>query len=100
MSAAPSLNPTVHDGRFELSASGSWTAVHAERLEALVARAGDEAAKSESISIDMRDVAAFDTFGAWLLERLVRRRSGAGQQTGIVGLRDEYRGLFSDVRRR
>ncbi|MFZ1109540.1 MAG: MlaE family lipid ABC transporter permease subunit [Rhodomicrobium sp.] len=97
MSAAPSLNPTVHDGRFELSASGSWTAVHAERLEALVARAGDEAAKSESISIDMRDVAAFDTFGAWLLERLVRRRSGAGQQTGIVGLRDEYRGLFSDV---
>ncbi len=97
MTAAPSLNATNHDGRFELSASGAWTAIHAEKLETLIGRAGDEAAQAESLSIDMRDVAAFDTFGAWLLERLIRRRSGAGQQTGIVGLREEFQGLFQDV---
>ncbi len=97
MSAAPSLNATAHDGRFELSAAGSWTAVHADKLEALIGRAGDEAAKAGAISIDMRDVAAFDTFGAWLLERLIRRRSGAGQQTAIVGLREEFQGLLKDV---
>jgi phospholipid/cholesterol/gamma-HCH transport system permease protein len=97
MSAAPSLNATVHDGLFQLSASGCWTAVHAEKLEAMIARAGDEAARAKSISIDMGGVAAFDTFGAWLLERLVRRRSGAGLETGIVGLREEFQGLLKDV---
>ena len=45
----------------------------------------------------MRGVAAFDTYGAWLLERLIRKRSGAGQQTGVVGLREEFQGLLQDV---
>jgi phospholipid/cholesterol/gamma-HCH transport system permease protein len=97
MSATPSLNATMHDGRFELLAAGSWTAVHASELEALIGRAASEAAKASDVSIDMRDVAAFDTFGAWLLERLIRARSGAGQATGIVGLREEYRDLLEDV---
>jgi len=87
----------MHDGRFELLASGSWTAVHAGDLEAAIGRAAEEAAEAGDVSIDMRDVAAFDTYGAWLLERLIRRRSGAGQQTGVVGLRMEFQGLLQDV---
>ncbi len=98
MSATPSLNATMHDGRFELLASGSWTAVHAAELETLIGRAADDVAKAGNVSIDMHEVAAFDTFGAWLLERLIRRRSGAGQETGVVGLRDEFQGLLQDVR--
>ncbi len=97
MSATPSLNANVHDGRFELAASGSWTAVHAGELEAVISKAGDDAAKAGDVSIDMRNVAAFDTYGAWLLERLIRKRSGAGQQTGIVGLREEFQGILQDV---
>src|SRR5664279_1638686 len=97
MSATPSLNATTDDGRLELLASGAWTAVHAGELEAAIGRAADEAAKAGDVSIDMRNVAAFDTYGAWLLERLIRRRSGAGQQTGVVGLREEFQGLLQDV---
>jgi phospholipid/cholesterol/gamma-HCH transport system permease protein len=97
MSATPSLNANVHDGRFELLASGAWTAVHAGELETAIGRAADEAAKAGDVSIDMRDVAAFDTYGAWLLERLIRKRCGAGQQTGITGLREEFQGLLQDV---
>ena len=97
MSATPSLNATMHEGRFELLASGSWTAIHAGELEAAIGRAAEEAAKAGDVSIDMRDVAAFDTYEAWLLERLIRKRSGAGQQTGVVGLRAEYQGLLQDV---
>ncbi len=93
----PSLNANVHDGRFELAASGSWTAVHAGELEVVIGRAANDAAKAGDVSIDMRNVAAFDTYGAWLLERLIRKRSGAGQQTGIIGLREEFRGLLQDV---
>ena len=97
MSATPSLSANVHDGRFELLASGSWTAIHAGELEAAISKAAGDAAKSGDVSIDMRNVAAFDTYGAWLLERLIRKRLGAGQQTGIVGLRDEFQGLLQDV---
>ncbi len=97
MSATPALTSAVQDGRFELTASGSWTAVHAEELEALIGRAGDEAAKAETVSIDMRGVAAFDTFGAWLLERLVRRRLSAGHHTAVAGLREEFQGLLRDL---
>src|SRR5271166_6756755 len=81
MSATPSLNANLHDGE----------------LEAAIGRAADEVAKAGEVSIDMRDVAAFDTYGAWLLERLIRQRSGAGQQTGVVGLREEFQGLLQDV---
>jgi phospholipid/cholesterol/gamma-HCH transport system permease protein len=98
MSAAPGLNAAVHDGCFELSASGAWTAVHADKLESLIGRASDEAAKAGAVVIDMRDVAAFDTFGAWLLERLIRSRSAAGQETRVSGLRDEFQGLLQDLR--
>ena len=97
MSATPSLNANVHDGCFELLASGSWTAVHAGELEAAIGRAAGEVARAGDVSIDMRDVAAFDTYGAWLLERLIRKRSGDGRQTGIVGLREDFQGLLQDV---
>ncbi len=97
MSATPSLNANAHDGHIELAASGSWTAVHAGKLEAVISKAADDSAKAGDVSIDMRNVAAFDTYGAWLLEQLIRKRSGAGQQTGIVGLREEFQGLLKDV---
>ena len=97
MSATPSLKAARQDGRFALSASGAWTAVHAGELEAAIGRAADEAAKAGDVSIDMREVAAFDTYGAWLLERLIRTRSAAGQRTGVAGLREEFLGLLQDV---
>ncbi len=97
MSAAPSLSARQQGGGFELVASGSWTAVHAADLETLITRAGEDASAELEVSIDMRDVGAFDTFGAWLLERLIRARASAGQRTGIAGLKDEFQGLLRDV---
>jgi phospholipid/cholesterol/gamma-HCH transport system permease protein len=96
MSEAPSLSATQHGDRFGLLASGSWTAAHAGQLERLT---GDELAGHAGISIGMRNVSAFDTFGAWILERLIRSRAAAGRQTLVVGLRDEFQGLFEDMHR-
>ena len=97
MSMTPSLRATLHGDSFELLASGSWTAIHAGELEALIDHTADEVSKARDVSIDMRNVGAFDTFGAWLLERLIRERSRAGQRTGIVGLRNEFQGLLQNV---
>ncbi len=97
MDQAPALNARLQGERCELTASGSWTAVHAGDLETLAGRAASEAANARDVSIDMTNVGAFDTFGAWLLERLIRERSQKGLQIGIVGLREEFKGLLQDV---
>lgn len=94
MGSAPLLASASANGRLELTASGSWTARHAEELERLIAglsRSGEPG------SIDMRAVAALDTFGAWLLERLVRDRSERGYEMQIVGLPERYSGLIDKM---
>ncbi len=48
-----------------------------------------------SASIDMHKVEAFDTYGAWLLERLVRDRKARGGETSIVALPEHYRDLIT-----
>ena len=66
------LTSQLKGERLELAAAGSWTAAHAGELETLVDRVAGEAAQAKNVSIDMAGVREFDTFGAWLLERLTR----------------------------
>ncbi len=105
MHTAPALNllPEREDRELAagesltLAAAGSWTAGHASELEAAIAAAAQLVSPVRGISIDMQDVGAFDTYGAWLLERLVRERSRADLHTEIAGLREEYQGLLTGV---
>jgi len=86
MGNAPLLTTEFEDEQLRLSASGSWTAANAGKLEALVNSVAREAPRARSMSIDMSAVRGFDTFGAWLLERLTRLFSLAGGKAEIVGL--------------
>ena len=56
-----------------------------------------EAPKARSMSIDMAHVRGFDTFGAWLLERLTRLFSVAGGKAEIVGLPAHDRKLLEEM---
>ncbi|MGD9501809.1 MAG: STAS domain-containing protein, partial [Methyloceanibacter sp.] len=80
------LTSQLKGERLELAASGSWTAAHAGELETLVDGAASQAAAAKNVSIDMGGVREFDTFGAWLLERLTRAWSSAGAELEIVGM--------------
>jgi len=95
----PHLSSTVRDGRLELVAAGCWTAGHAEELDLLIEDAARESASARAAAINMREVAAFDTYGAWLLERLVRAWQAGGQHLRILELPDQYRGLLEEVHR-
>ncbi|MGH6735882.1 MAG: ABC transporter permease [Methyloceanibacter sp.] len=83
--------------RLELAAGGSWTANHAGELEALIDRLTSETPKAKNVSIDMAGVREFDTFGAWLLERLTRQWSAAGREAVIVGLPEHDLGLLEEM---
>jgi len=92
------LSTSVVDGRLVLVAGGSWTAAHAHEIEGLIDGLNGEApAGAGAVSLDMRGVRALDTFGAWLVERLLRDWRSRGRQAEIVGLPDHYRGLLENV---
>lgn len=97
MSGEPLLSGALRGERLELAAAGAWTAENAGALEPIIDHMRDEAPAARSVAIDMRAVERLDTFGAWLLERLIRERSSRGQEARIVGLPEHYRGLIAEV---
>jgi len=94
LSGKPTLSVAADSPNLAFAASGAWTAAHADELEALVDGIGANEA-DEGASIDMHKVEAFDTYGAWLLERLIRARKARGRETRIVALPEHYQGLVT-----
>ncbi len=94
MTVRPLLSRAVRDGKHELAAAGSWTAPHAAELERLVdSIAGDVDA------INMGGIEAFDTYGAWLLERLRRTTEAQGRGMRVLDLAERYQPLLDQVHR-
>ena len=99
MSSRPTLMRLGTGQRLELAAGGSWTANHASELEPLVETHVRSVPTKVGMTIDMRGVSEFDTFGAWLLERLTRAWASADREAKIINLQDHYRGLLDEVHR-
>jgi phospholipid/cholesterol/gamma-HCH transport system permease protein len=91
------LESVQEGGRLRLSAGGAWTALNARALEPLIEA---ETARRETIAqvdVDMARVERLDTFGAWLLERLLRDFTARGCATRVHGLRESDRALIQTV---
>jgi phospholipid/cholesterol/gamma-HCH transport system permease protein len=98
MSVAALLTGTVSGERLDLAAAGEWTADHADALEKQVMQATPaQPGAVKSLRIDMRGVAKLDTYGAWLLERLLRGSREQGVLTDVVGLPDQFRVIVDTV---
>jgi len=80
----------------ELSAAGSWTAEYASAIEPQVDAATRDVT-ARSIAINIARVDYLDTYGAWLIERAMRIWKTQGREARLVGLREDYRGLFDKV---
>jgi phospholipid/cholesterol/gamma-HCH transport system permease protein len=87
---------TPGEGRLAIAGSGAWTADNATRLESSIddARPND----ASKLEIDMGDVKEFDTYGAWILERLMRG-DGRPRQVSLVRLPERFHDLVENVRR-
>ena len=97
MILSPALSVINRDGKTELAATGSWTASQAAELERVVDAVSGDPALTRAAAINMRDIAAFDTYGAWLLERLTRSHEARGQKLQILDLAERYRGLLEEM---
>jgi phospholipid/cholesterol/gamma-HCH transport system permease protein len=91
------LEGTAKGRRLRLAAAGAWIAKNARSLEAQIDAATQGRGTINEVRIDMARVERLDTFGAWLLERLVRAFSARGCATKVEGLKADYRSLVDDV---
>jgi phospholipid/cholesterol/gamma-HCH transport system permease protein len=92
------LLESVKDGeRLKLSATGAWIAENARDLEPMIEAETQRGDAIKAVDIDMGRVDRIDTFGAWLLERLVRAFSARGCDTKVLGLKEDYRALVDEV---
>ncbi len=73
-------------------AGGTWTIAFARELETMVA--GLPAASGE---IDLAAVERLDTFGAWLLEDMMRQARERGDALELAVVPDRFRGLLDEV---
>jgi phospholipid/cholesterol/gamma-HCH transport system permease protein len=91
------LEGTAEGGRLKLAGAGAWTAKNARRLEASISAETLRGAAVSAVDIDMARVERLDTFGAWLLERLMRSFSARGCVTKVEGLKEDFRALVDEV---
>jgi phospholipid/cholesterol/gamma-HCH transport system permease protein len=80
----------------ELSAAGSWTAEYASAIEPQVETA-TRGITARGIAININRIEYLDTYGAWLIERTMRQWATEGREARLVGLREDFRGLFEKV---
>ena len=97
MNGEPLLTSTIEGDRLRLAAGGPWTADHAARLERLIAKVRVPKKRVSRVEIDAAGIERLDTFGAWLLERIVRDNAQAQREAQVVRLNERYRDLFDEV---
>lgn len=98
MSSEALLAATVSGDRLDLLAAGDWTADRANDLERLVmAAALPPQSPIKLVRVNMADVVKLDTYGAWLLERLLRGSREQGAATDVINLHDQFRTLVDTV---
>ena len=96
VTAGTLLGGQVQGDRIELSAGGSWTAEYAGAIEPQVI-AATRGINARSIAINLSRIEYLDTYGAWLIERTLRDWTSQGRDARLIGLREDYRGLFEKV---
>ena len=93
----PRLSSDLLDGRVVLTATGSWTAAHAAEADRLIRETQMPSRQERGLRVDVSGIVALDTFGAWLLERILRAASKDGAGAELVGLDQRFRGLMRKV---
>jgi phospholipid/cholesterol/gamma-HCH transport system permease protein len=97
VSGEPLLSSTIHGDRLVLAAHGTWTADHAHALEQLVDAVTQERPEVHQVDIDMGGIDRLDTFGGWVLQRLIRAWNTERATARVLNLSNKYDELIVKV---
>ena len=97
MKSAPRLTHTAEHDEARLAAAGAWTAATSPAIETLSNNLFELTRTSRAVTIDIASIEELDTYGAWLIERMVRRYRAYGVATGLLAVPDRFKGLLEAV---
>src|SRR6185437_8507375 len=97
LSTEPAFEIAQAGDHLRLVARGTWTTDHADQLEQLVASTTQRADGTRMADVDVAGIERMDTFGAWLIERTVRRFREAGATAGLTAVPDRFAGMFDRI---
>ena len=97
MSEVNWLRAVARGDRLELAAAGQWTADNAAEIEKIIIGVMPKRGEVSRVDIDMGPIEQFDTYGAWLLERLVTGMAESGSELHVHRLAERHRTLFENV---
>ncbi len=96
--AADWIEETRQADTLVLGAKGSWLVAEAAGIDRRLATV--KAGGARRVRIDLADLEALDTAGAWLLLRLKRDLESAGAEVALAGLAAELAPLIQQVEKR
>jgi phospholipid/cholesterol/gamma-HCH transport system permease protein len=85
------------EGGLQLRAAGGWTSGNAGLLEKKIDLVIAQAPTGRRVKIDLSGITEFDTFGAWLLQRLRRDLAVSGADVELSGLAERNRPLLAEM---
>lgn len=85
-------------GGLELAATGAWTVEHARNLDGLIDTTSRTIPADQPFTIDMAGVTTLDTYGAWLIERLIRARERLAGRAILDNIPQRYKSLYDEIR--
>ncbi|MEA2934148.1 MAG: phospholipid/cholesterol/gamma-HCH transport system permease protein [Variibacter sp.] len=84
MPVEPALRATVSGEILEVTAVGDWIASRASEMQELLAGIDARRERVSSLRIDYGGVSDLDTYGAWLIERTMRRWRAQGGKVTVA----------------
>jgi phospholipid/cholesterol/gamma-HCH transport system permease protein len=84
----------TRDAGVALRPTGSWTLDNAEAMERLC----ESPLPADVATIDISQVTALDTVGAWLFEKLSRRFSATPAEVSLSGVSESQAGLLRELK--
>jgi phospholipid/cholesterol/gamma-HCH transport system permease protein len=97
LTSAPDLTCVLDGDEVRLAATGIWTAAAASAIEPLIDRAAAQLRQRHVVTISLGSVEELDTYGAWLIERLLRDCRTRGVAASMAAVPERFRGLLEAV---
>ncbi|MCH8171977.1 MAG: MlaE family lipid ABC transporter permease subunit [Proteobacteria bacterium] len=91
----PEIGLSGSAGKMALSLTGDWSISNAPRMDKCLKSTPSPAGKN--VTIDASAITAFDTFGAWLIFRLLKQMEAGAKSVSVIKLNPQLKRLVKSM---